>query len=62
MNTNNEPKWKKIHREQVEAEALRRVLDYLSDEKDDYEAQGCPENHIYADIKKIEMILGRSNI
>jgi hypothetical protein len=60
MNTNNEPKWKKIHREQVEA--LRRVLDYLSDEKDDYEAQGFPENHVYADIKKIEMVLGRSNI
>lgn len=53
-------KEKPMNKEQLEA--LQKVLDYLSDEKGDYEAQGCPENHIYADVQKLEQFLGQPSI
>lgn len=43
-------------------EALRRVLDYLHEEKDDYELQDFPKNHIYIDIQKLEQFLGQPTI
>ena len=43
-------------------QALRNIIEYLSDEKEDFGAQGKPEKHIYADIQKLEQYLGQSNI
>jgi len=45
-------KWTKADRQ-----ALKEVLDYLSGEKSDYEAQGNPRSHIYLRIQKLEKYL-----
>lgn len=43
-------------------DALQNLLNYLSDEKSDYEAQECPKNHIYIDMQKLEQFLGQPSI
>lgn len=37
--------------------ALENVIEYLSGEKNDYEAQNEPDNHIYRDIEVLENYL-----
>jgi hypothetical protein len=43
----------------AQLQALKKVIEYLSDEKEDFDTQGRPENHIYSDIQKLEEYLGQ---
>jgi len=39
---------------QQEIIALKRIVEYLADEKKDYEMSGKPANHIYEDVAVVE--------
>ena len=38
----------------VPIDEIRKVIEYLDDEKTNYENAGRPKNHIYLDILKIK--------
>lgn len=47
----------KIQLPKQDQKALNVVLDYLCDEKSDYQSQGEPQNHIYLSIQRLEKYL-----